>query len=246
MLYSPQTLDIFGYFNTLAPLISVVAYGHVAVYTFPRNKKVFSFFTAWYMFAILAALFPVSPSATEWGSLGEFAFFGAFPFVALGYFYYFLYRNDDKVQDLLHNWPTHYICACQVARLGGVIFLYLYMEKDIKTYLNLQTGVLDTFMGLTAIPMALYTRNKPLKEAKSVLLIWHAIGQFDLLSAFVMSALDFFGFYRFAHSPAYIGFMPVTLICYFQVGVAIGMHALYLTSIDIMIQARENKKQKKS
>jgi hypothetical protein len=244
MLYSPRTLNIFGPFLTTAPIISVgIAYGHVAVHTYPKNKKVFWFLTAWYIFAFLAAQFPVCPSATEWGSLGNFSFFGAMPFVGIGSFYYFLYRKDEKVQDLLHNWPTHNVCAHQVYRLGGAIFLYLYMEKDMKTYLNLQTGVLDIFMGLTAIPMALYTRNKTLKEAKTVLLIWHAIGLYDLLSAFIMSTLDFFGIYRFAQSPAVIGFMPITLICYYQVAIAFGVHTLYLTSIDTMIQARENKKQ---
>jgi hypothetical protein len=241
-MHSPQILEIYGPFNVIVPLLSVfVAYAHVAVYTFPRNKKVFGFLTAFYIFSFVLSFFPAAASSTEWGVSTDFlnfAVFGSIPFVGIFSMYY-LYQQDPEVKELMHTWPTHYLCAHQLYRLGGSAFLYLYLAQDMKSYMNLQTGVLDTFMGLSAIPMALYVKNKPLKDVKMMLFAWHAIGLYDMLACFSFAIVDFFGIYHIVPSPAYIAFFPVTLVCYFQVAWAIGMHFMYLTSFETISEAQQ-------
>jgi hypothetical protein len=248
MLHAPMILDTYGYWNTLAPIISVtLAFLPMAAYTFPRNKKVCAFLTAWYIFVFNVARFPVVESSTQWGpetDMTAFAIFAATPFVGI-FFFYRLYSKDESIKDMLHSCPAEYICAHQIYRFGGAIFMYLYTEKGLKSYSNLQTGILDIFMGATAIPMYLYVKGKKLEDVKSVLLAWHAIGLFDLGSAFTFASIDFFGIYKYDYSPAVWGYMPVTLICYFQVAWAIGIHTLYLTSFDALAaaQGKTEKKQ---
>ena len=74
-------------------------------------------------------------------------------------------------------------------------------------------------MGLTAIPMGFYTHSnqKDLSSVKNLVLLWHFVGLYDLLSAFGMAGGCYFGFVSFGHSLGYLCFHPITLICYFQV-----------------------------
>jgi hypothetical protein len=88
--------------------------------------------------------------------------------------------------------------------------------KGLETYFYLQTGVLDTFMGLSAIPMALYIGSKPLRQSRSVLLLWHAIGLYDMLFSFSLAIAEFFGLFQPEISTAYMAYAPVLLVCYFQ------------------------------
>ena len=242
---SPTHLDLFGVWNIIAPAFSFcVAFAPLAIYTYPRNKKVFAFLTLYYIFACILSQFPAASSSTEWQldkDLFSFAVFAGLPFVAILSFYHFLYAKDAKIKDLMFKWPADFLCAHQLYRLGGGVFLYLYTEKGYQSYFNLQTGVLDIFMGLTAIPMALYVRNKSLNDVKSVLLAWHALGLFDLLFAFSAAGFDFFGVVKFEPPLAYAAFAPITLICYYQVAWAIAIHTMYLTSFRDIVKAQETK-----
>jgi hypothetical protein len=242
MLHAPEALDVYGYWNTLGPIISfAIAFLPLAAYTFPRNSKVFRFLTAWYVFAFIVAQFPVPQDATQWGpetDLTAFAIFGALPFVGI-FFFYRLYSKDESVKDFMHGMPAAYSCAHQLYRFAGSSFLYLYTEKGFKSYFFLQTGILDTFMGATAIPMYIYVKGKKLEDVRSVLLAWHALGLYDIGCTFLFASMDFLGIYKFDYCPAIIGFMPVTLVCYFAVPWSIGIHTLYLTSFDAIAAAQE-------
>jgi hypothetical protein len=242
MLHAPEILDVYGYWNWLCPIISfALCFLPLAAYSFPRNKKVFAFVTAAWVFASIVAQFPVPEDASQWGpetDMTAFAIFGALPFVGI-FCFYLLYSKDESVKDFMHGSPAAYICAHQLYRFGGSSFLYLYTETGSKSYAFLQTGILDTIMGATSIPMYMYVKGKKLEDVRSVLLAWHALGLFDLGCTFLFASIDFLGIYKFGYCPAIIGFMPVTLVCYFQVPWAIGIHTLYLTSFDAIAAAQE-------
>jgi hypothetical protein len=179
-LHEPEVLDIYGPFHWICPVLSIcVAFFPLLMYTLSKGAtKVAAFLLVWYAIAFYMSQFPVLESPTGYNfdtDLLGFLFFGSFGFVFIGIFYVLLFQPDPAVQDLLYRWPASFICAHQLYRLEGGCFLYLYAVKGLETYFYLQTGVLDTFMGLSAIPMALYVGSKPLRQSRSVLLLWHGM-----------------------------------------------------------------------
>jgi hypothetical protein len=244
-LHEHESLEIYGPFHWICPLISVcVALLPSLLYTAssPKTRKVAAFLAVWYAVAFYLAQFPTVKSWQGYDMKADllgFLFFGAYGFVGIGLFYALLYRPDQAVQDLMHGWPVPFTCAQQLYRLGGACFWYMYSNKGMDSYFNLQTGVLDIFMGATGIPLALLVASRPtLKESRTLLLAWHAVGLYDLVFAFSCAIAEFFGLFAPGYSTAYIAFPPVTLICYYQVAWAIGIHLLYLTSIDKIIAAQ--------
>jgi hypothetical protein len=220
-LHEPEVLDIYGPFLWICPVISVfIAFLPALIYTLYKGaNKVAAFIVVWYAIAFYFSQFPAVESLTGYNidtDLWGFIFFGVFGFVFTGLFYAVLFKPNTAVQDLMYRWPASFLCAHQLYRLGGAFFLYLYAVKGLDAYFYLQAGIMDTFMGLSAIPMALYVGSKPLGQSRSVLLLWHAIGLFDLLSGFTFAIAEFVGLYQPEDSTAYIAYAPATLVCYFQ------------------------------
>ena len=251
ILQQPRTLDMMGLLNAICPLVSFfIAFLPSFLYASSRGpRKVAIFLGTWYAFVFWLARFPLLADESTFeapADLAGFALFASTPFVGILMFYFGLYRVDPKVQKFMHSWPASWTCAQQLFRFGGACFLFLYGKKasGYDSYFNLQTGTLDCFMGLTAVPMAIYVHksNGNIEKVKSLLLLWHGIGLYDLAFAFTAAAAHYFGFYRFKHSLGFACFPPVTLICYYQVAWAIGIHTLYLTKIDTILEAQNLKK----
>jgi hypothetical protein len=220
-LHEPQLLDIFGPFHWICPVLSVcVAFLPLLIYSVSKGAtKVAAFLLVWYSLSFYLSQFPAVASPTGYSlekDLFGFLFFGSYGVTGIALFYGLLFRPDSTVQDLMYRWPASFLCAHQFYRLGGACFWYLYAAKGLHTYYYLQTGILDTFMGVSAIPMALWVGNKPVRESRSLLLAWHAIGLYDLVFSFACAIGEFFGVVEWQHSTAYIAFSPITLVCYFQ------------------------------
>lgn len=245
IFHPAQTLDLIGPFNSICPPLSVlVAFLPSFLYTIGQVPKVGFFLWAWYALVFYFSNFPVvvDPEIFSYpNDLSGFLVFATLPFVGISLFYFGLYLPDKEVQQLMHEWPIAATCAQQFYRLGGAVFWYLYSEKEgYDSYFNLQTGVLDITMGVTALPMALYViwNKDNLKGIKDILWWWHVVGMYDLATAFTMAAAHYFGIITFKHSLGYIACSPITLICYYQVAWAMGTHALCLTKLDEIIEAQ--------
>lgn len=162
ILRVPQTLEMMGPFNAICPLIAVfVAFLPSFLYAFLRGpRKVAFFLGAWYLAVSRLARFPLVADAEIFEApvdMSGFLLFAATPFVGILLFYFGLYRTDTDVRAFMHSWPVSWTCAQQLYRLGGACFAYLYLNQEgYDSYFNLQTGVLDIFMGITAVPMSIY------------------------------------------------------------------------------------------
>lgn len=90
--------------------------------------------------------------------------------------------------------------------------------------------------------MALYvhTHRDNLMSIKTILWLWHAVGSFGAATA------HYLGMDTFQHSLGYMCFSPITLICYYQVPWAIGIHILYLTKMDAILEAQKVNPKKKA
>ena len=241
ILYEPnQEIEMFGRWNPICLYISIfVAFTIPFLISLKRGPMKMSVFLAvWYAAVYKLAQYPLVSSLEDEfeypNNLIGFMIFGGLPFGCLGALIW-LYQNDQQIQSFINNWPVSWTCAQQLQRIGGAIFMYLYLyEEGYDSYFNLQTGVMDIFMGSTAIPMAFYVhqnRNN-LASIKNLIWYWHVFGLYDLLWAFSAIAVHYFGIYKFKHSMAYATYNPIPLIVYFQVVTALGWHILYLTKLN--------------
>eukprot|EP00978_Attheya_sp_CCMP212_P048904 scaffold592580_cov51-Attheya_sp.AAC.1 len=83
----------------------------------------------------------------------------------------------------------------QVYRIGGMCYFYLWVTDYMGNYVGFQTGVLDIFMGVTALPLALTVKNSDLKSHKKLILAWNFIGLYDLMSGIILVTLNYIGWY---------------------------------------------------
>jgi len=73
-------------------------------------------------------------------------------------------------------------------------------------------------------------------------LMLNLIGMFDLICAFGLVVLNFFGIYQTTPELSFFGFYPNSLLVLYQVSIAISIHLLFLTQLDQLINAETNQK----
>ena len=244
-------------FSHAIPAIAVIIALATAGYTYHCGKSLLAmYFTCWFIVSYTIAsrdIFVSSPNSWDYQA-GDFTgamLFGIFPFVPLTIFYVGLYReNITGIQEfVLHELPPHYLIGWQIYRIAGACFSYMYINGSMTNYCGLQTGILDIFIGLTSLPLSVLVKHsngtgsglKRNNKTKFVVYVWNIVGLYDLLSAFAMFAANFLGYYETGeYALSVFAFYPISLIALFQVPLAIGIHILFLTSMDDMMMIAED------
>jgi hypothetical protein len=115
----------------------------------------------------------------------------------------------------------------QLNRLSGASIFYQYkVGGHLPKYVGMQTALLDIFIATTSIPLAMLVKRKGLRAFQDWAYIWHSIGLFDMLSAFLMRVMNFCGVGgdMITQPPvALLGFHPFALIIFFQQTLAIAV-----------------------
>jgi hypothetical protein len=242
-----ELADNLGPFADAIPVIATTICVVTVYDSKHRGNSILAFALAvWFALAVVLAkqdAFLISP--TTWSGPEDFAGFVTFaslPIVPLLNFS-ILYRAIPQLQDyFLEEVPAWGMIGLQLYRVAGGCFLYVYLNGSMPNYVALQTGVLDLFIGLTAIPLAILVKRRGLRNVSALVLVWNAIGLFDLVSTFAFFFASYFGFYETEPALSIFGFYPFSLIVLFQMPLAMGIHILFLTQLQFMMPEEQQHK----
>lgn len=116
------------------------------------------------------------------------------PFIAVGFvvlFFWikFLY-SLPFLQNIASSIPVHWLVGAQVFRVMGIGFLSFYALGLIPGEFAVPTGWGDVFVGLTAVPVAIFLWMK-LGFAKKLAIWWNYLGIADLTMALTLGIATF-------------------------------------------------------
>ncbi|MEO0343817.1 MAG: hypothetical protein AAF198_10305 [Pseudomonadota bacterium] len=192
------------------------------VYFWSRSRAVSTFILVWF----LAAL-----------GLNEIGFFHGhgvwedgdlmrMPLLSLAMFtpialYFWARAKVDGFAKMISAVPSYFLYGSQIYRIAGSVFFIAFIAGISPAALALPAAIFDTFIAVTAIPMALLMLRNPIRQ---VGIAWNVIGLTDFAWAFSATAASLFGLWAMTPAPSGIGQSPALLITLFQVPLAIIIH----------------------
>jgi len=98
------------------------------------------------------------------------------------YYGYKKMKTSATVQKIIDKITQPWVIILQTFRIGGVIFLALYVQGQLPAAFALPAGIGDVFIGVTA-PIVAYIAWKKTRGYRKIILGWNIIGIIDLLIA---------------------------------------------------------------
>lgn len=245
MAQDDSVRDALNAFTPIIPCIgAAVAIGFIGNSLVRKNVALAGAIVIWFVGAfVISEQDFLLDYPTEWNGLDDllgFCIFGSLPFVPLSCLLY-AYKKNDYFHGYVLSTPAWGLIMSQVYRLGGMCYFYLWATDYMGNYVGFQTGVLDIFMGVTALPLGLMVKNSSLKSHKKLLLVWNFLGLYDLIFGIIMVTLNYIGWYSSGENAlSMFAFFPISLIVFFQVPIAIGIHGLFLASFDTLAKAQDS------
>lgn len=144
-----------------------------------------------------------------------------------------LIRGSRSVREIIDAVPQSWLVGFQFYRVVGVTFLILYAAGMLPGIFALPAGFGDTFVGLTAVVVAMGCARYHYKYDPFVAL-WNCLGVADLV---VAMATGFFSapsrFQIFSlHAPNFlIGSFPLVMIPIYAVPLSMVLHLASLTKL---------------
>ena len=234
-----------GPFNWVIPVTSIATICVIAIYTLPKQQYLGLFVVVWWGLSVLISLnntFLTDPKQwTETDFPGLFLM-TTWPVVILGLLLA-LYRYIPSIRKCILEIPAWALIILQLNRLSGASIFYQYkVGGHLPRYIGIQTALLDIFITATSIPLALLVKRRGLHVAsvRDWAYMWHSIGLFDMLSAFGMRVMNYYGIGgKVITEPpvALLGFHPFALILFFQQTLAIGVHMLFVANTEQCVEA---------
>lgn len=223
------------------PLIPCIATGICAVTagdSFRRgNTKLAIGLILWFLAAAVTSYdnpFLTSEPGSPWelpGDIPGFLVFACLPLLPV-FVFYWIYKSSETFETyVLNEIPPSLYVGLQVYRLGGACYFYLFLNGTMTNIVGFQTGLLDITIGATALPVAYMVATNGIEHGrtKTILTAWNCLGIYDLLSAFALIMFNFIGIWTPENSLSYFFFYPISLICMFQVPLALAIHVLFLS-----------------
>ena len=210
-------------------MVSSVAFGialAVAAYSWRRMRVVSLGVMAWCAAAWAISLRGFFQYAGGWNAadIPGFLLFGTLmtlPLVVLAYGWY----RSPAFRGFLEATPVPLLIGIQVYRLGGGIFLWMQAEGLMPSEIGIVAGCADTFVGITAIPLA-WAVARNMGGVRGLAIGWNLLGIADFLVAVSMVSLSFIGVLSLQPAPVRIGLHPLALISLFQLPLSIAIHLL--------------------
>ena len=236
-----------GPFNWIIPVTSICSITVIALYTLPRQQYFGLFIVIWWATAVLISLnnsFLSEP--TEWsdGDWFGITLLSTWPFLVLGSIS-LMFRKFQSIRKCIFEIPTWTLILLQVNRLSGASVIYQYkVGGHLPKYIGVQTSILDIFIATSAIPLGLLVRRKGLHTTyvREWTWLWHSIGLFDMMSAFGMRIMNYFGVGgEWISQPpvSMLGFHPFALIILFQQTLAMGIHLFFILNTEVCIEVNQ-------
>lgn len=223
-----------------APVLSFcVAFLPAFLFSARRYPPLSAVLAVWYLAAAVLSRYPLFQEVGAWhdDDLPAFLVLATVPTVPLVVFGLWYARSARLRSFLLEEVPAWAYIGVQVYRLAGLSYLKMRSDGVFPDYFGLQVGLLDGFIGVTALPLALHVRANGLSCCRLLVMTWSVVGMYDLAGAFSITIANFFGALPMTSgiAPSAMGTFPTTLIIYFQVPLAIIIHGLFLYNIDAII-----------
>ncbi len=212
-------------------LVALVLTTIVVRYSWRRLRIVSLLIVAWFALALLMSLagFFESREGFRDGDLLPFGIFGTLmtlPAVLM----VVAYLRSARFRHFADQISLPALTALEVYRLGGLVFLWMGAEGLMPPQIGIITGWSDTFIGITALPLALALARR-LPGIRNIAVIWHLFGIADFAIAISLVSLAFADVIALQPDPAMMGFHPLALIALFQVPLSIGIHMLALRQL---------------
>lgn len=202
---------------TCATLIALV----VTAYLWRRSRLLAAIIPVWFGAALAINAIGVFPGAGEWVE-GDFVRLNLYSMaMAAPVLLYLILRwRNTAVRAAMEAIPLQHLAASQLYRIIGAVFFLAFAAGHAPAAVALPAATLDTFIGLTALPMAYAIARGSTRFART----WNWIGLFDFAWAFSMVMLSYLGLLALDPAPTSMGQSPVVLISLFQVPLAIIVH----------------------
>lgn len=209
---------IITFITVIAASVAAV----MAVYFWPRARALAITVLAWFAAALILNFVGIFSGQGEWvtGDIARMMFFTTAMVLPLAGYLWIRFKRADLMA-VINAVPLPAVAGIQVYRAGGFIYLMAVWQGVLPPEVGVSTGILDAFIGLTALPLA-YALSR--WGVRSLVIGWNVIGLMDLCIALSVISLSIFGLMTVVPAPSAIGQSPFILICLFQVPLAIICH----------------------
>jgi hypothetical protein len=234
-------MEGLGPFNAIVPGIAAMVALMAANDCYSRGQSIMAVvLVIWYGAAVFVSMqdvFVESPFIWTDGDFPGFLAYVSMSVLPLLVFIHCYQTFPSLANHFLNDMEPFHLIASQWYRVAGGVFLYCYFglggeRVSIRNGFALQTGILDVFIGMTAIPLSQYVKAKGLAKTRSIVVVWNILGLYDFVSSFPLVFANFLGYYDPDHALSIVTFYPFSLIILYQVPIAIVIHTYMLVYID--------------
>ncbi|MEM9349836.1 MAG: hypothetical protein AAGA47_06215 [Pseudomonadota bacterium] len=215
---------------TVATAIAVLTAG----YFWSRSRAISGFILIWFASALTLNSVGFFPGIGIWSD-GDVARMMAYGVAMAAPVLIYLWARP-RFAAMIDAVPTPLLAATQVYRLAGATFLIGYLHGSFPAEVALPAAALDTFIGLSALPVAYVLTHRP---ARGMATAWNLVGLFDFALAFTVISASLFGLWTLSPAPSAIGQSPSILISLFQVPLAIIIHIEMLRRLARRAESQE-------
>lgn len=192
-----------------------------SAYSWNRLRPVSYIIMGWFVVAFGFSRFSYFQSPTDWQEgdlIGLLAFSSlmTIPVICL----IVAWQKSPRFKTFLRNIPTWLLVSSQVYRIGGALYLVGAIAGELPMATGLVNGVLDIVVSTSAILLG-WLVFKNIAKVKNWILAWSALGLLDIMGGLIIVTFSFFGLVDFTPAPTLMGMAPITMVCIFQVPLAI-------------------------
>lgn len=193
-----------------------------SIYFWQKSKAISLFILGWYFFAQVLNGIGFFPGQGTWveGDLVRMVAYSMAMFLPVLVYFWALSRSNS-LREAIEAVPTPVLAGSQIYRISGATFLLAYLHGVFPGAMAIPAAVLDTFIGITALPLAYLLMHKPVRR---LTIGWNLVGLFDFALAFSLVSASLFGIIAITPAPSAIGQAPSVLISLFQVPFAMIVH----------------------
>lgn len=246
---SSTMVDVdLGLFDTLVPGASIVTISTLVGFILPRYETLGLFLLFWWVVAVVTSLLGggIFADSTQWSKhdgSGMILLTG-FPAMVVVRLCTWFHRSSKLRRFVHQKLPLSMLFALNAYRLDGLSIILPLSKGEIPKYLGLQMILLDALIGGSGLMLAVSIFVKGVGVVgvgwrRDFVWFWNSLGLYDLVSGYVVLILNYLqlGGSMITQPPlTMVGSHPIPLILLFQAPLAIVIHLMLLTSLDMILQ----------
>jgi len=218
-------------FYTFGPyLLAIFSATCIALYTWNKLRVLSFILVGWAIAAFLAGQFYFFAGLPSWqkSDVIGFMLFGTFAFAPAALMVIASLRVKT-FKSFLDKTPLSLLVITQVYRIGGIFLILAYFRNLLPASIGLVSGILDVFVAITALLLAVYIHFRQSYSPK-IVTGWAAVSLLDFAWATLIIFLSFFGVISLNPPPIQMGNPPLVVISLFAMpfGIFISTYVILL------------------